>query len=320
MNIEAKKIVVLMGGPSAEREVSLHTGEAIVQALQEKGYNVEGVEFDPPRLAAQLAAVGADVVFNAIHGKFGEDGCLQGALEMMGMPYTGSGLLASAMAMNKVASKQIFQAAGVPTPRSKTYRHADASRLAGEIAREFSFPLVVKPAAQGSSLGVSVVESAEALETALRESAVYDDTILVEAFVDGRELTVAVLDGQALPVIEICPHSGRYDYTSKYTKGASDYIVPAALDAATTKRVQKAALAAYAALGCAGVARADVMLDKDGAPYVLEVNTVPGLTATSLVPKAAAAAGISFPDLCERQLLLALQKGSAVDSVEKDRV
>lgn len=308
MGIKEKKIVVLMGGPSAEREVSLHTGEAIVEALREKGYDAVGVDFDPPRLSEQLAAAGADVVFNAIHGKFGEDGYLQGALEMMGVPHTGSGVLASAVAMNKAVSKQIFQAAGVPTPSSKTYRSADAAKLAETIARDFSFPLVIKPASQGSSIGVSIVETPAALDAALQECVAYDDAVLAEAFVDGRELTVAIIDGAALPVIEIRPHSGRYDYTSKYTKGASDYIVPAELDAETTACVQAAALAAYEALGCAGVARADVMLGKDGAPYVLEVNTVPGMTATSLVPKAAAATGMSFPELCEKLLLRALEK------------
>lgn len=311
MGIKEKKIVVLMGGPSAEREVSLHTGEAIVEALKEKGYNAVGVDFDPPRLAEQLAAAGADVVFNAIHGKFGEDGFLQGALEMMGVPHTGSGVLASAMAMNKAVSKQIFQAAGVPTPRSKTYRSEKVSALAERIAADFSFPLVVKPASQGSSIGVSVVETPAALEAALKECVLYDGAVLVEEFIDGKELTVAVLGAEApraLPIVEIRPHSGRYDYESKYTKGATDYIVPAELDAETTERVQQAALHAFEALGCAGVARADVMLGKDGAPYVLEVNTVPGMTATSLVPKAAGAAGMSFPALCEKLLLMALEK------------
>lgn len=303
-----KKIVVLMGGPSAEREVSLHTGSAILAALIEKGYNAVGVELDPPRLFEQLKENGCQVVFNAIHGKFGEDGYLQGALELMGMPYTGSGVLASAVAMDKVVSKQLFSINNISTPRAKTYTKSDQSRdLASEIAAEFSIPVVVKSAAQGSSIGVSIVERKEDLKAAIVEAFTYSVNILVEEFIKGRELTVAIWGKEqieALPVIEIAPHSGKYDYQSKYTKGATEYIVPAKLDAMLTKTVQELAVRAALALGCDGIARVDIMLGEDNTPYVLEVNTVPGMTATSLVPKAAGAVGFSFADLCEKILLM----------------
>lgn len=305
-----KRIVVLMGGPSAEREVSLNTGKAILGALQERGYNATGIDLEPARFVEQLKEAKADIVFNAIHGKYGEDGALQGALDLLGIPYTGSGVMASAVAMDKGISKRLFLASGISTPRSRLLSKLDAHRdLAKEIVDEFGVPVVVKPTLQGSSIGVVIVDKADALEGALDEAFKYGDQILVEEFIKGKELTVAILgadEPKALPVIEIVPNSGRYDYKSKYTKGATEYIVPARLDETVTQEVQAQALAAYMLLGCRGVARVDVMLDKDNKPYVLEVNTIPGMTATSLVPKAAAAAGISFGELCEQILFMAL--------------
>ncbi|MDR3564941.1 MAG: D-alanine--D-alanine ligase [Negativicutes bacterium] len=305
-----KRVVVLMGGPSAEREVSLNTGRAILGALQEKGYSAVGVDLDPVHIVDQLKETKAEIVFNAIHGKYGEDGLLQGALEMLGIPYTGSGVLASAMAMDKGVSKRLFLSAAISTPRSRLYSRTDAQAdLAGEILADFGIPVVVKPATQGSSIGVVIVEDAGSLAGAVTEAFRYSDEILIEEFIKGKELTVAILGKlapQALPIIEIVPHSGRYDYQSKYTKGATEYIVPARLDEATTRAVQEQALAAFAVLGCSGISRVDVMLDGANTPYVLEVNTIPGMTATSLVPKAAAAAGISFADLCEQILLMAI--------------
>lgn len=304
-----KKVVVLMGGPSSEREVSLNTGNAILAALLEKGYNAVGVEIDPPRLAQQLEAHGCDIVFNAIHGMYGEDGRLQGALELLGIPYTGSGVLASAIAMNKVVSKQLFLEAGIATPRSKTYdKSTPKDGLLRKIVQEFSIPVVVKSAAQGSSIGVTIVEEAAALQEAIDDAFQYDDAILVEEFIKGRELTVAVWGSrcpEALPVVEIVPHSGRYDYQSKYTKGATEYLVPAPLEEAVAKKAQEIAVNAFKLFGCEGVARADLMLDENGTPYILEINTVPGMTVTSLVPKAAKAVGISFPALCEKLLFMA---------------
>jgi D-alanine-D-alanine ligase len=303
-----RRIAVVMGGPSAEREVSLNTGRAILAALQEKGYNAVGIDLQPAKFEEQLKQNGVEVVFNAVHGKYGEDGLMQGALEMLGIPYTGSGVLASAIAMDKGISKRLFLAAGISTPRSRLYTKNDSRNIADEITAEFGYPVVVKPSTQGSSIGVVIVDEAEALAGALDEAFKYDHNVVIEEFISGKELTAAVMNTdqlRALPVIEIVPHSGRYDYQSKYTKGATEYIVPARLDEATTKAVQTEALAAYNLFGCCGVSRVDVMLDKNNKPYVLEVNTIPGMTATSLVPKAAAAAGISFADLCEQILLTA---------------
>lgn len=307
-----KKIVVLMGGPSAEREVSLNTGKAILNALLEKGYRAVGMDFDPGRAFEQLKESKCDIVFNAIHGKYGEDGYLQAALEMLDIAYTGSGVLSSAISMDKVISKRMFISERIPTPRARFYIKSDQSRdLAAEIKTEFDLPVVIKPAAQGSSIGVEIVEAENLVRPALEKAFQSSDDILVEQFIKGRELTVAVWGDEApeaLPIIEIVPHSGKYDYQSKYTKGASDYIVPAKLDDAAADSVRQAALKAFRVLGCSGVARVDVMLGEDQVPYVLEVNTVPGMTATSLVPKAAGAVGISFPDLCEKLLTMAKKR------------
>ncbi len=304
-----KKIAVVMGGPSAEREVSLNTGQAILTALQEKGYNAIGIDLDPPNFIEQLKQEQIDVVFNAIHGLYGEDGLMQGALEMLGIPYTGSGVLTSAMAMDKAVTKRLFMSAGIPTPHSRLYSKQDVDRevLAEEILNTFGVPVVVKAAAQGSSIGVIIVEEAQDIAFAINEAFKYSGHIVVEEFIRGKELTVSILgtdQPEALPIIEIAPKSGRYDYKSKYTKGATEYIVPARLDAGVTDNVQQIALAAYKLLGCRGIGRVDVMLGNDNRPYVLEINTIPGMTATSLVPKAAAAVGISFAELCERILLM----------------
>lgn len=305
-----KKIVVLMGGPSSERDVSINTGTAILEALKNKGYNAVGVEIDPPRLFEQLKTNNCEIVFNAIHGKFGEDGYLQGALELLGIPYTGSGVLASAIAMDKAVSKQIFIAEEIQTPKSRLFKSEniedDAVR---KIINEFGLPVVVKAVAQGSSIGVTIVENENDLAKAIEIAKEYDNNILVEKYIKGRELTVAVMgkdDVTVLPTIEIVPHSGKYDYKSKYTKGATDYLVPAELSTNVAEKVNAIAEKTFKALGCKGVARVDIMLDENGNPYVLEVNTVPGMTATSLVPKAANASGISFEDLCEKILLMAV--------------
>ena len=298
-----------MGGPSAEREVSLNTGKAILGALKEKGYDAVGIDLEPLNFVDQLKTARAEVVFNAIHGKFGEDGLLQGALELFGIPYTGSGALASAMAMDKGISKRLFVSAEIPTPRSRLYTKDDlAGNMVKEIIVDFSTPVVVKPATQGSSIGVVIVEEEADLAAAVAGAFEYSEQVLIEEFIRGKELTVAILGDAnplALPIIEIVPNSGRYDYQSKYTKGATEYIVPARLDEVTTTLVQKQALAAFKLLGCRGIGRVDVMLGDDESPYVLEVNTIPGMTSTSLVPKAAAAAGISFADLCEQILQMA---------------
>lgn len=295
-------VAVVMGGPSAEREVSLNTGAAIANALREYGYtNVVEIDLDPRNFGKQLAESKAEVVFNAVHGLYGEDGRLQTLLEIREMPYTGSGMIASVSCMDKVITKRMLRDAGISTPTCLIVNKKE-SGIKEKIMQRFSLPVVIKPASQGSSIGVEIVKEEKQLDEALANAFKYSRDILVEEFIGGKELTVAMMqkDGDvvALPVIHIAPHSGTYDYHSKYTKGATEYICPADLDEETTKKVQEISKQAYEVLGCSGVARADVMLDEEGNGYVLEINTVPGMTATSLVPKAAAAAGISFPELC----------------------
>lgn len=295
-------VAVVMGGPSAEREVSLNTGAAIANALREYGYtNVVEIDLDPRNFGKQLAESKAEVVFNAVHGLYGEDGRLQTLLEIREIPYTGSGMIASVSCMDKVITKRMLRDAGISTPACLIVNKKE-SGIKEKIMQRFSLPVVIKPASQGSSIGVEIVKEENQLDEALANAFKYSRDILVEEFISGKELTVSMMqkDGEvvALPVIHIAPHSGTYDYHSKYTKGATEYICPADLDEETTKKVQEISKQAYEVLGCSGVARADVMLDEEGNGYVLEINTVPGMTATSLVPKAAAAAGISFPELC----------------------
>lgn len=295
-------VAVVMGGPSAEREVSLNTGAAIANALREYGYtNVVEIDLDPRNFGKQLAESKAEVVFNAVHGLYGEDGRLQTLLEIREMPYTGSGMIASVSCMDKVITKRMLRDAGISTPACLIVNKKEIG-IKEKIMQRFSLPVVIKPASQGSSIGVEIVKEENQLDEALANAFKYSRDILVEEFIGGKELTVSMMQKDcevvALPVIHIAPHSGMYDYHSKYTKGATEYICPADLDEETTKKVQEISKQAYEVLGCSGVARADVMLDEEGNGYVLEINTVPGMTATSLVPKAAAAAGISFPELC----------------------
>ena len=306
-----KKIVVVMGGPSTEAEVSRRSGTAILEALKAKGYNAEGLELNPATFANDIKASGAEFVFNALHGKFGEDGIIQGTLEMMGIPYTGSGVMAAAVTMDKVATKRFFMAEGIPTPKAHTYFRYEFKKrdLTGEILQEFSVPVVVKASSQGSSIGVVIVEKAEELEAALSEAFKYDREVLVEEFIKGRELTVAVWGNEekqeALPIIEITTVTGRYDYVTKYKVGASTHIIPAPLPEEVTKKVKEIAIRAFAVCGCSGMARVDFMLGEDNRPYAIEVNTIPGMTETSLVPDAGRAAGIEFPELCARILAMA---------------
>lgn len=306
-----KKIVVVMGGPSTEAEVSRRSGTAILEALKAKGYNAEGLELNPATFAKDIKDSGAEFVFNALHGKFGEDGIIQGTLEMMGIPYTGSGVMAAAVTMDKVATKRFFMAEGIPTPKAHTYfRYEFRKRdLAGEILQEFGVPVVVKASSQGSSIGVIIVEKPEELGEALAEAFKYDREVLVEEFIMGRELTVAVWGNEekqeALPIIEITTVTGRYDYVTKYKVGASTHIIPAPVPEEVTKKVREIAIRAFAVCGCSGMARVDFMLGEDNQPYAIEVNTIPGMTETSLVPDAGRAAGIEFPELCARILEMA---------------
>jgi len=326
------KVAVLMGGRSSEREISLRTGQGVAQALRNLGHDVTSVdaadggvlnagkeEATAPKreavlrlpLAAMLSAVqtpavrDADVVFIALHGTYGEDGTIQAALELAGKTYTGSGVLASAVAMDKAMSKRIFEREAIPTPHwvlleaGVPGRSIDTTLLGG-------YPLVVKPNAEGSTVGLSIVRHPSELDPALEMAAQHDHQILIEQYVDGRELTVAVIGEEAYPIVEIKPKSGFYDYEAKYTKGKTEYICPAQLDKELGRHVRELAVECSAVLGCRGVVRVDFRLSEEDEPNVLEVNTVPGMTPTSLVPMAALAKGLSYDQLVVRMLDLAL--------------
>lgn len=302
-----KHIIVLMGGPSAEAEVSRRTGAAIAEALISKGYHVSTLELNPRTVLQDIENLKGDVVFNAIHGRYGEDGALQGALEMAEIPYTGSGIMAHSVGMNKKVSKDVFKGAHIPTAESISYNGNLQSKedIIKDIESKFSLPVVLKPATQGSSIGVTIVKEEDQLTKAVTEALTYDPILVVEQYLNGREFTVSVLDGKALAIIEIRPHSGEYDYTSKYTAGATDYLVPAPISADMTKEMQAIGELVYREVQASGAIRVDVMTDDKDNMYVLEYNTIPGMTATSLVPKAAKEVGIDFPELCEKILLTA---------------
>lgn len=305
-------VAVVLGGPSSEAAISRVTGGAIAEALRSLGYKAQEVELVPRDIISTLIDMKAKVVFNAVHGMYGEDGRLQSLLEAAEIPYTGSGVLASALAMDKAATKRYLQSAGISTPRFRILNKRDCHDLEtvrAAIVKEFGVPVVIKAASQGSSIGVYIVKQEEEVEQALNGSFKLCDEVVVEEYIGGKELTVSMMEAEGqpvcLPIIWIAPHSGEYDFHSKYTKGATDYYCPAPLPEDITAQVNGLALATYKVLGLSGVARVDVMLGDDGKGYVLEANTVPGMTATSLVPKAAASVGISFPELCEKILLSA---------------
>jgi D-alanine-D-alanine ligase len=302
-----KKVAVLYGGRSAEREVSLKTGEACAEALRSRGLDVTLVDAGLD-LDVRLRALGADVAFLALHGRWGEDGCTQGLLESMGIPYTGSGVLASAAAMDKVVSKQLFRGAGLALAAFRAFPPEKVGSLT-VADLPAGLPAVVKPACEGSSVGVHVVKTAGELPAALADAARFKGDVIVEQYVKGQEVNVAILDGVALGTVEMVPSREFYDYVAKYTPGSTTYHVPARLSPELGARVCRDAETAYRALGCSGVARVDFIVTPDGIPCILEVNTLPGMTGTSLVPKIAAGKGISFPEICERLLDGASLKG-----------
>ena len=328
------KVAVLMGGTSAERDVSLSTGRQILASLDPAKYQVyaldtaSGQKFLPPGITnaallttsdgetqitglPQLPLVGMearpDVVFIALHGPGGEDGTVQGFLEVLGLPYTGSGVLASALAMDKAMSKRVLTAAGVTMPGGVVVRKGQPAPPG------FPLPAIVKPSAQGSTVGMTVVREASELAAALQTAFQHGDTALVEEFVTGTEITVPVLgntDLEVLPIVEIVPHSGFYDYHDKYTPGATDEIVPARLPAAVAEEARRVARLCHETLGCRGMSRTDMIADKTGTLYTLEVNTIPGMTPTSLLPRSAAAAGLSFSQLLDKLIGFALEKNT----------
>ena len=302
------RIAVLLGGRSAEREVSLNTGAQVARALEERGHDVAKVDTGEPGFIETLRAATPDVVFICLHGRFGEDGTIQGLLELLDMPYVGSGVLASALAMNKVVSKQVFAMADLATPDDVVLRRGEPFDEA-EITRALGPRTVVKPSGEGSSVGMTIVHDPSELSAAIDKAFGHDPIVLVERFEAGVEVTVGVIGNRgpvALPTLEIVPENEFYDYESKYVPGMSKHIIPARVSEEARATCQSLALAAHLALGCAGMSRSDTIVTPDGRVLLLETNTIPGMTATSLLPDAAAAAGIAFPELCERLVGLAL--------------
>ncbi len=298
--IERLNITVMLGGPSAEREVSLRTGAAVARALRSIGHEVHELD---PKTPDWILPPNADVVFLALHGTYGEDGTVQQQLDQLGVAYTGCDAEASRIAFDKVLTKQRCVEAGVPTAKFVVVDSASTP-----WPRGWQPPVVVKPVRQGSSVGLQFVERVADWPAALREALRYDTQLLVEEKIEGRETTVGILGGEALPVVEVVPKQGSYDYHNKYTAGATEYFCPAEFDRETTGRIQIAALGAFRAVGGRDYARVDVMVRASGEPVVLEVNTLPGMTETSLLPKAAAAAGLSYEALCQRMIELALNR------------
>jgi D-alanine-D-alanine ligase len=293
-------ITVMLGGPSAEREVSLRSGTAVAAALRSLGHEVR--ELDPGDDSWILPGT-PDVVFLVLHGTYGEDGTVQRRLDELGVVYTGCDAEASRIAFDKVLTKRRCVDAGIPTPEFLVVNSAKAP-----WPKDWPPPLVVKPVRQGSSVGLQFVERAGDWQNALAEAMKFDSEVLVEEKIVGRECTVGILADEPLPVVEVRPKVGSYDYRNKYTAGCTEYFCPAPLDAATTRKVQAAALGAFKAVNGRDYARVDVMVRANGDPAVLEVNTLPGMTETSLLPKAAAAAGLNYTQLCQRMVDLALER------------
>jgi D-alanine-D-alanine ligase len=288
------RVAVLLGGRSAERDVSLRSGGMVLEALKRKG--VDAHAFDPKDHGLeQLIAQRFDRIFIALHGRFGEDGTVQGALEYLGLPYTGSGVMASALAMDKWRTKLLWQAAGISTP---PYEVLSKDTDFADVCHRLGIPLMVKPAREGSSIGMSKVMSTEKLGAAYELAAGYDDVIIAERFIEGVEVTAAILNGEALPLIRLETPRVFYDYQAKYFADDTRYICPSGLPRAQEEAIQAAALRAFDLVGCSGWGRVDVMIDQSGQHYLLEVNTIPGMTDHSLVPMAARARGIEFDDLC----------------------
>lgn len=299
-----QKVAVLLGGKSTEREISLMTGDQIARALEENGYDVRKI--DPAgNLAGELRDFQPDVAFIALHGKFGEDGTIQGMLEMLGVPYVGSGVLTSALAMDKVMTKKILLYEGITTPdcvffNKRQVQSGEWGDFTRKVSERLGYPVVVKPACQGSTIGINIAKNKEELRKAVDEALAYDETGLVERFIDGTEITAAVLgtdEPRVLPLIEIVSDTGFYDYEAKYSSTLSHHIIPARVSEEVQQIAKELALRTYRALGCRQFSRVDFMVSKEGIPYVLEVNTIPGMTRTSLFPDAARAAGLSFNGL-----------------------
>lgn len=296
---ELGKVAVLMGGWSAERTISLNSGQAVLDALTSRGVDAHGIDVRRETVLKDMADGGFNRAFIILHGPGGEDGVMQGALELMGLPYTGSGVMASALAMDKLRSKQLLEGAGIPTP---PYVVLDETTDPGWATATLGLPLMVKPALEGSSIGMSKVNEAELLSEAWRKAAEFNGAVLAERWIEGREYTVAILDGMPLPAICLETPRDFYDYEAKYQANDTRYLCPCGLSAEDEQRLQRLALSAFQALGAEGWGRVDIMCAEDGTPFVIELNTVPGMTDHSLVPMAARAAGIEFDELVLRIL------------------
>ncbi len=306
-------VLVLMGGLSEEREVSLRSGAGVYDGLKKAGYQAKTLDLNRDNLE-KIKEISPDVVFIALHGKYGEDGTVQGYLDILGIPYTGSGVETSAICMNKGTTKKIFCYEGIPTADFviiTKYKYQKSQENLSDIVGKLGLPLVVKAATQGSSIGVYIVKTSEELQSAVEEAFQYDQEVVIEKFIEGPQLTVSIVgneEPQILPIIEITAANEFYDYESKYTPGMCEHIIPARVSEAVNAKVIEISKKVYTSFKCRGYARVDFMIDKDENPYVLEINNIPGMTAMSLVPDAARAAGISYEELVDRIVCLALQK------------
>ena len=299
-----KSVVVIQGGTSAEREISLRSGAAITNALKTKGYPV--FCFDPKTdKLSELMTQKIDAVFIALHGKHGEDGEIQGCLEFLKIPYTGSNVLASALCYDKILTQIFLAQFEIPMPSLSSFKFSYWKER-GWNQKGFRFPLIVKPSREGSTFGITVVHKPERLDAAIEEAAKFCEDILIEEYIQGKEMTVGLLNGKALPVVEICPQSGFFDFEAKYTKGKTEYYTPARIPEKISDHLKILSEKIFEVMGLSGAPRVDFMLDESDRPYFLEVNTIPGMTETSLLPKAAKAQGISFEDLCEEILKAAI--------------
>jgi D-alanine-D-alanine ligase len=315
MPITDKRIGVLMGGTSAEREVSIKSGTAVLNALKGLRYNAVAIDAGPD-ICEAIRTEGIKIAFLVLHGGHGEDGSIQGLLEVLGVPYTGSGVLASALAMDKEASKKVFLSQGIPVPPFKVVRLGSSfpGRKSetvddGLSTIEFSLPWVIKPATEGSSIGVNIVKDEASLNPALETALTFGGRVIIEKYIGGKEIQVGILNEKVLGSVEVRPKREFYSYEAKYTAGLTEYILPPEIPSNILSRAERIALSAHMALGCRGATRVDLILDGKCDPYVLEVNTIPGMTETSLLPKIAGLSGLSFPSLIEEILREALSGG-----------
>lgn len=302
------KIGVLMGGASSEREISLKSGKAVYEALKQLGVDVVPIDIESEDAEKNINLIKShniDCAFLALHGRFGEDGQIQQILDSIDLPYTGSGVDSSRLAMDKVLSRRIFEANGLAVPRYKVF---EGKSFPEKWDNHLGLPLVIKPATHGSSIGLSIIDKEQDLKQAVELAFSFDERIIIEEYIKGRELTVGILEESALPVIEIIPKKIFFDFEAKYQTGMTDYVVPAQITEEVARATKDAALRAHQLLGCSGCSRVDLILSEKGIPYVLEVNTIPGLTSTSLLPKAARCVGIEFSQLCIKLIQLAYEK------------